>query len=305
MDAGSYNLATGAASWTYALDTFALSNGSHTLSARATDASGNTRIVLRSFSGCGKVRLQLFVSGESFGTRTVVVRTTDEMLRLVPAQMREAALSLGVPQWKVTVQVLYRSASAGIVTGIGRVEGVDCVVIANDATVKGSGTHDKTGRHCLPNDPNGKLMISHHAGFWLRDAYGNVLKKPRHLCWDGCMFPNEVMMKQQTWNDILSAMIAVRDAHGWREDGALEAEPAKTERAVTIRSTPKPAAKKPAKLAKKAAKKGVAKKTAKRTVKKAVRVKAAKKLAKKVKKLAVRKPARPKAGKTAKKGKKR
>lgn len=48
----------------------------------------------------------------------VVVRTTDEMLRLVPTQMREAALSLGVPQWKVTTQVLYRSASAGIVTGI-------------------------------------------------------------------------------------------------------------------------------------------------------------------------------------------
>lgn len=48
----------------------------------------------------------------------VVVRTTDEMLRLVPSQMREAALSLGVPHWKVTVQVLYRSASAGIVTGV-------------------------------------------------------------------------------------------------------------------------------------------------------------------------------------------
>ena len=48
----------------------------------------------------------------------VVLRTTDEMLRLVPTQMREAALSLGVPQWKVIVQVLYRSASAGIVTGI-------------------------------------------------------------------------------------------------------------------------------------------------------------------------------------------
>ncbi|MFC0679052.1 phosphate ABC transporter permease PstA [Lysobacter korlensis] len=48
----------------------------------------------------------------------VVVRTTDEMLRLVPSQMREAALSLGVPQWKVTVQVLYRSASSGIVTGV-------------------------------------------------------------------------------------------------------------------------------------------------------------------------------------------
>jgi phosphate transport system permease protein len=48
----------------------------------------------------------------------VIVRTTDEMLRLVPAQMREAALSLGVPQWKVIVQVLYRGASAGIVTGV-------------------------------------------------------------------------------------------------------------------------------------------------------------------------------------------
>ncbi len=48
----------------------------------------------------------------------VIVRTTDEMLRLVPQQMREAALSLGVPQWKVTTQVLMRSALPGIVTGI-------------------------------------------------------------------------------------------------------------------------------------------------------------------------------------------
>lgn len=48
----------------------------------------------------------------------VVVRTTDEMLRLVPITMREAALSLGVPQYKVIMQVLYRSALPGIVTGI-------------------------------------------------------------------------------------------------------------------------------------------------------------------------------------------
>jgi len=48
----------------------------------------------------------------------VVVRTTDEMLKLVPNQMREAALSLGIPQWKVTVQILYRAARPGIVTGI-------------------------------------------------------------------------------------------------------------------------------------------------------------------------------------------
>jgi phosphate transport system permease protein len=64
------------------------------------------------FSGlAGSITLALIVL-------PVVVRTTDEMLKLVPSQMREAALSLGVPQWKVTVQVLYRSALPGIVTGV-------------------------------------------------------------------------------------------------------------------------------------------------------------------------------------------
>ena len=48
----------------------------------------------------------------------VILRTTDEMLRLVPAQMREAALSLGIPHWKVTLQILMRSARPGIVTGV-------------------------------------------------------------------------------------------------------------------------------------------------------------------------------------------
>jgi sugar phosphate isomerase/epimerase len=94
---------------------------------------------------------------------------------------------------------------------------IDFHVAQNDATVKGSGSHDKTGRHCLPNDPNGKLKIAHHAGFWLRDSYGNLTKRLRHICWDGCMFSNDVMMKPQTWNDILAAMVSVRDAHGWKE----------------------------------------------------------------------------------------
>ncbi len=48
----------------------------------------------------------------------VIVRTTDEMLRLVPSTLREAALSLGVPQWKLTVQILIRAARSGIVTGV-------------------------------------------------------------------------------------------------------------------------------------------------------------------------------------------
>jgi phosphate transport system permease protein len=48
----------------------------------------------------------------------VVVRTSDEALRLVPDQMREAAFALGVPRWKVTSQILYKAALSAIVTGI-------------------------------------------------------------------------------------------------------------------------------------------------------------------------------------------
>ncbi len=93
---------------------------------------------------------------------------------------------------------------------------IDFHIAQNDATVFGSGSHDHTGRHCLATDPNGKLDIPHHAGFWMRDESGKVTKAFKHICWDGCMFPNEVMMNPKTWNDILSAMIAVRDAHGWQ-----------------------------------------------------------------------------------------
>ena len=48
----------------------------------------------------------------------VVVRTTEDMLRLVPATLREAAAALGAPRWKITVMVSYRAARAGIVTGV-------------------------------------------------------------------------------------------------------------------------------------------------------------------------------------------
>ncbi|HET7116848.1 MAG TPA: TIM barrel protein [Hanamia sp.] len=94
---------------------------------------------------------------------------------------------------------------------------IDFHVAQNDGTVFGSGAHDKTGRHCQALDPNGKLDIPHDAGYWLRDENGNLTKKMRHICWDGCMFPNEVMKRQQTWNDILGTMIKVRQAHGWYE----------------------------------------------------------------------------------------
>jgi sugar phosphate isomerase/epimerase len=94
---------------------------------------------------------------------------------------------------------------------------IDFHVAQNDATVKGQGSHDKTGRHCQATDPNGKLNIPRDAGHWLRDEDGQLTKQMSHICWDGCMFSNEVMMNSQTWNDVLTAMIAVRNAHGWTE----------------------------------------------------------------------------------------
>lgn len=94
---------------------------------------------------------------------------------------------------------------------------IDFHVAQNDGTVHGSGSHDKTGRHCQATDPNGKLDIVRHAGYWLRDSAGELTKNFRHICWDGCMFPNAVMMNPKTWNDILRAMVGVRDEHGWQE----------------------------------------------------------------------------------------
>lgn len=94
---------------------------------------------------------------------------------------------------------------------------IDFHVAQNDGTVHGTGSHDKTGRHCLATDPNGKLDVVHDAGYWLRDENGELTKAFKHICWDGCMFSNEVMMKQQTWNDILATLVKVRNAHGWEE----------------------------------------------------------------------------------------
>ncbi len=96
---------------------------------------------------------------------------------------------------------------------------IDFHVAQNDGTVRGSGSHDKTGRHCPPNDPNGRLDIVRDAGAWMRGDDGNPTRAFQHICWDGCMFPNEVMKDRQTWRDVLGAMIAVRNAHGWDEAG--------------------------------------------------------------------------------------
>jgi len=89
---------------------------------------------------------------------------------------------------------------------------IDFHVAQNDGKVHGAGDHDKTGKHCPADDPNGKLDIVKCAGYWLEGAADRGIQ---HICWDGCMFPNEMLENPQTWTTILDTMIKVRDAHGW------------------------------------------------------------------------------------------
>ena len=89
---------------------------------------------------------------------------------------------------------------------------IDFHVAQNDGHVHGAGSHDKTGKHCPADDPNGKLDIVRCAGYWLKDARSRGIE---HICWDGCMFPNAMLETPSTWNHVLDAMIRVRDAYGW------------------------------------------------------------------------------------------
>ena len=87
---------------------------------------------------------------------------------------------------------------------------IDFHVAQNDATVNGSGIA-RQDRPPLParrpqrqaqDRPPRRLLDA-------RQLRQRRRKKFKHICWDGCMFPNETMMKPETWNDILAAMIAV------------------------------------------------------------------------------------------------
>ena len=67
---------------------------------------------MRSFSGlAGVLALALIVI-------PVVIRTTENMLSLVPAGLREAAYALGTPKWKVISKITLRAARAGVITGV-------------------------------------------------------------------------------------------------------------------------------------------------------------------------------------------
>jgi hypothetical protein len=86
---------------------------------------------------------------------------------------------------------------------------IDFHVAQNDGTVNGSGAHDKTGRHCPADDPKGKLDIVACSSEWLKN---HTDRKIEHICWDGCMFSNELLEEPETWNTILDTMLKVSDA---------------------------------------------------------------------------------------------
>ena len=85
----------------------------------------------------------------------------------------------------------------------------DFHVAQNDGSVHGTGSHDKTGRHCPANDSKGRLNIAKCATYWLKDADQRGMN---HICWDGCMFANEVLESPGTWNEVLKVMIAADEA---------------------------------------------------------------------------------------------
>ena len=86
---------------------------------------------------------------------------------------------------------------------------IDFHVSQSDGTIHGNGAHGKTGRHCMADDPNGKLDIARCATYWLKGA---DLRGIKHICWDGCLFPNETLEDRETWQNVLEAMIKVDDA---------------------------------------------------------------------------------------------
>ncbi|MEL6922517.1 MAG: TIM barrel protein [Bacteroidota bacterium] len=89
---------------------------------------------------------------------------------------------------------------------------IDFHVAQSDGTVFGSGSHDKTGRHCTPDTPNGKLDVPRCATYWLLDDQQRIRNNIKHICWDGCMFPNETLESPSTWQKVLELMQEVRTA---------------------------------------------------------------------------------------------
>ncbi|MEZ0540392.1 sugar phosphate isomerase/epimerase family protein [Fibrella arboris] len=201
------------------------------------DPAGNTKLIAQTFREACDVAAdfgeKLAAEGEicwggmhSWKTMLETLEAVDRPNMGFQADMAHTLLYLlgyNRPQDRILPENFDWSDRAGLSEGLKTVSDalrpwtIDFHVAQNDGTVFGSGSHDKTGRHCQALDPNGKLDVANDAGYWLRDEKGQLTKAFKHICWDGCMFPNAVMTSQQTWNDILATMIEVRKKHGWYE----------------------------------------------------------------------------------------
>ncbi len=209
----------------------------------AKDPAGNTRLIAKTFSDAcdvaesfgerlaaegeicwGGMRDKLAADGAScwnwldrskdtFGFQADMAHTLLFTLGYNAAEDRILPADF---QWEQTDRL---EAALAQLTAALRPWTIDFHVAQNDGTVKGSGSHDKTGHHCRPHDPNGKLNIVRDAGHWMRDERGQPTKAFQHICWDGdaMRFPN-ADDDGNTGNlerVILAVMLAVRDAHGW------------------------------------------------------------------------------------------
>ena len=85
----------------------------------------------------------------------------------------------------------------------------DVHVAQSNGSVFGSGSHDKTGRHCPADAADGKLDMVRCTRAWLLDENRNVRNGIRHICWDGCMFPNATLENPGTWTDILDVLVQI------------------------------------------------------------------------------------------------
>ncbi len=86
----------------------------------------------------------------------------------------------------------------------------DFHVAQSNGTVFGSGSHDKTGRHCTADAADGKLDIVRCSRQWLLDKDQKIRNNIQHICWDGCMFPNETLEAPSTWTSILDVMQQIK-----------------------------------------------------------------------------------------------
>ncbi len=88
----------------------------------------------------------------------------------------------------------------------------DFHVSQNGLGTRGGGGHDVTGEHCTAKDRKGKIKFVQHSKLFIEGLRANG---GLHMNWDGCLFPNEVILAEKTWEDILEVMLDIQDAHGW------------------------------------------------------------------------------------------